>query len=136
MFRLPAFSDVYTVSWTGLRAPVGLVKTCDLDLTNDSFGIFFSEPYIGNLFNIPYILLCSPVPLLKTGTVERHVCILDHMCLFLEKHVIWHWSIDLTMTPSGTLQNASFSETPVFLSCPCDEGQGMFLYVLTGGGQQ
>ena len=60
-------------------------QPCDLDLTNDSFGIFFSEPYIGNLFNIPYILFCTSVPLLNTDTVvgiERHVCILDHMCLF------------------------------------------------------
>ena len=45
----------------------------------------------------------------------------------LEKHVIRHWGINLTMTSVRTLQNASFSKTPVFLSCPGDKGQGMFL---------
>ena len=34
--------------------------------------------------------------------------------------------VNLTMTLVRTLQNASFSKTPVLLSCSCDKGQGMF----------
>ena len=33
---------------------------------------------------------------------------------------------DLTMASVRTLQNASFSKTPLLLPCPGDTGQGMF----------
>ena len=98
--------------------------------------LFFSQTK-SMLFNIPlkplqFILLLQQLKIYAMVGIECvQASVFLTTCGFYSGETCHTplWGINLTMTLAKTLQNASFSKTPVFFSCPCNKGQGMFCFL-------